>query len=75
MIKFEDFQLVTITLHQYINMLDGKFNIHWDIGKKQQIRLSKWITCETDSDEEQLEERFIPNKEELIEHHLKNLEV
>ena len=56
-------------------MLDGKFNIHWDIGKKQQIRLSKWITCETDSDEEQLEERFIPNKEELIEHHLKNLEV
>ena len=67
MINFEDFQRVTITLHQYINMLDGKFNIHWKQGKKEQIRLSKWITCETDSDEEGLESRFIANTEERME--------
>ena len=35
MVQFEDFQQVTITLHKYINMLDGKFNIHWNKGKKE----------------------------------------
>ena len=46
-------------------MLDGKFNIHWNKGKKEKMRLSKWITCETDSDEENLEDRFAPTQEEL----------
>ena len=33
------------------------------------------MTCETDSDEEELESRFIPSKEEIMENHKKNQEV
>ena len=53
-------------------MLDGKFNIHWDTGKNHKIRLSKWVTCETDSDEEALEDRFIATKEEKQNNDKKN---
>ena len=57
-ISFEDFQKVTINLHKCVNMLDAKINVHWDTKKNNQIRLFKWITCETDSDKSNLEERF-----------------
>lgn len=34
----------------------------------------KWITCETESDEEVLEDRFIPTKEEKKKHDKMNRE-
>ena len=57
-ISFEDFQKVTINLHKCINMLDAKINVHWSTKKNNQLRLLTWITCETDSDKDYLEDRF-----------------
>ena len=45
-------------------MLDGKFNIYWKKGEKEKIRLGKWITCDTDSDEEELKNKFIATEAE-----------
>ena len=39
-------------------MLDAKINVHWDVNKNNKTRLFTWVTCETDSDKDTLEERF-----------------
>ena len=39
-------------------MLDAKINVHWSTKKNNQLRLYTWITCETESDNSVLEERF-----------------
>ena len=67
MICFEDFQKATIELHKHINTLDAKFNIFWSTKKNEQIRLYKWITCETEESDDKLEERFVMNEEEKLE--------
>ena len=55
-------------------MLDGKFNIYWKKGEKEKIRMAKWITNDTDSDEEELAEKYLPTEEEIKENHRKNEE-
>ena len=74
MVQLEDFQRVTINLHQHINMLDGKFNIYWKRGEKQKVRIIKWITCDTESDEDELANKYLPTEEEQNLHDRKNLE-
>ena len=55
-------------------MLDGKFNIYWKKGEKEKIRLAKWITNDTDSDEEELAQKYIPTAGELEVNQRKNEE-
>jgi hypothetical protein len=66
MIQFEDFQKVTIELHYAINAYDGKVNLYWKKGQdeKKQIKMYKWITCETETDLSDLNDRFIATEEE-----------
>lgn len=66
MIQFEDFQKVTIELHYAINAYDGKINLYWKKGQenKKQIKFYKWITCETETDLSDLNDRFIATDEE-----------
>ena len=48
-------------------MLSGRLNLYWKSDKNQQIKLMKWITCETEESFDKLEEMFIPNEVELAE--------
>ena len=55
-------------------MLDAKFNIHWKKGDKEKIRMAKWITNDTDSDEEELARKYLPTEEDIKENQRKNEE-
>ena len=59
-------------MHKHINTLDAKINIFWKSNKNEKIRLYKWITCETEESEQNLEDRFIANEEEQEKHDLLN---
>ena len=39
-------------------MLDAKINVHWNVKKNNKLRMFKWVTCETESSKDALEERF-----------------
>ena len=46
-------------------MLTGRLNIYWNSNKNEQIKMMKWITCETEESFDKLEEMFIPTASEI----------
>ena len=46
-------------------MLTGRLNIYWNSNKNEQIKMMKWITCETEESFGKLEEMFMPTASEI----------
>ena len=59
-VSFEDFQILTIELHNRINMLDSKLCLTHDSQKNYKIRQIAWITNTIEEDIAKLEEMFWP---------------
>ena len=70
-VQFEDFQILTIELHNRINMLSSKLNLYQDSEKNEKLRQIAYIT-NTIEDKSKLEELFWPTKKEISRNKRKN---